>query len=289
MRLAALVLAAPLLALGPADAGAEDQGDTRCDTGPSCAELAKRYRTGDGVPENIALAMAYWRTSCDLGEQGSCDALQGVLENGLGNSLRTLKRRPAARADRREVPPVDGREAVVARGLKRAATVFETRCRGDEGDSCYQLATMLEAGTGVRADLSRAAEAYERACRLGIRHGCLEGGRLVATGGRHLEREPRRALKLLARACDSDLAEGCLIAGRLVEADDSKARAFYQRGCDGGAPLACAGLTYLDARAAEADSPSDRSRALELYDTACRQGHAAACRDAAELHELIEP
>ncbi len=284
-------LAWPLLLF--ALAGEAAAGERRCDSGESCAELAKRYRTGDGVQENIALAMAYWRTACDLGHQASCGELERVLEDGLGGALRTLKRRPAEKPDRREVPPIDAREEVVARGLKRAAAVFDTRCRGGEGDSCYQLGTMLEAGTGIRLELPRAADSYEKACRLGIRHGCLDGGRVLAGGGRRLERDPRRAFRLYAKACDHDLADGCERAGRFVEQGDGvprsedRARRYYRLGCDGGSTPACAGLTYLDARAAEAASLSDRSHALELYDQACRAGHAPACKDAAQLRLLL--
>jgi TPR repeat protein len=208
---------------------------------------------------------------------------------------------------------------VIARGLRSAAGTFDAHCRRGEADSCFQLANMLEAGTGIRRDVARAAKLYETACTGGVRHGCLEAGRLYDKGLPAADRDAPRAARLLRKACTSSLDDACVAyahmlevgdgvprdtqrarfhfsalcrdgnavachgAGRVAE-DPEEAVKLFERACDAGAGAACKSLA--DVVEAGKGTRRDAARALALYERACSAGDRSACHLAGLMHDL---
>jgi TPR repeat protein len=115
-------------------------------------------------------------------------------------------------------------------------------------------------------------------CANGDGTSCYRLGRAL------LNRDPAVSENDFATACDKDVADGCQWAGLLlgtgrfapaVPADQAKAVAFYQRGCDRGSADACfdLGSKYqLGLGVAK-----DEAKAAQLYAGACNAGNAMAC------------
>jgi hypothetical protein len=115
-------------------------------------------------------------------------------------------------------------------------------------------------------------------CDKGDGTSCYRYGRAI------LQRDPATAEARFATACDANVADGCQWAGLLlgtgrfapaVPADQPKAVAFYQRGCDRGSAAACfdLGSKYQFGQGVA----KDEAKAAHLYDGACSAGDDMAC------------
>ena len=89
-----------------------------------------------------------------------------------------------------------------------AARSFERACENGSADGCSNLGALYEAGVGVRASSSAAADLYERACAGGAALGCSNLGALYARG-KGVARDEREAQRLFSEACASGSAAGC--------------------------------------------------------------------------------
>lgn len=110
----------------------------------SCNNLADRYRTGNGVAMDLALAAVLFRKACDGGNAAGCANLGMMHYEGNG----------------------------VAQDDGRAAALSRKACDLGSGWGCNNLGESYQRGRGVAADPKRAATLFRRACDLGVSKGC---------------------------------------------------------------------------------------------------------------------
>jgi TPR repeat protein len=116
-------------------------------SGMACSSMAKAVLDGDGVAKDPARAkvlfsrsMALLQPECDRGNPRACGQAGWLLERGLGGD--------------QDVP--------------KAVLDYQAGCDGNDGASCYNLATVKRA-TG---DEGGAKGLFARACTLGLQEGC---------------------------------------------------------------------------------------------------------------------
>jgi TPR repeat protein len=119
------------------------------------------------------------------------------------------------------------------------ADVCEKRCASGDREGCFERGNSL-----VGHDDSAAAQAFERACDLGLPLGCAHAGRMFEFA-HGVAKDDAKAFVYYADACDGGAEVGCyneailLEAGRGTSRDLDQARALYGRVCSAGSPTAC--------------------------------------------------
>jgi TPR repeat protein len=91
--------------------------------------------------------------------------------------------------------------------MERAISNYTTAC-GTLPEHCFNLALVLENGTGTKPDLPQARELYVRACDAGDLGSCNNGG-LMLRNGKGGPRDAARAKELLKKACDGGVEVAC--------------------------------------------------------------------------------
>jgi len=116
-------------------------------SGMGCSSLAKAALEGDGVVKDPARAkvlfsrsMALLQPECERGNARACGQAGWLLERGLGGD----------------------------QDVQKAVLDYQAGCDGNDGPSCYNLATVRRA-TG---DGGGAKGLFARACTLGLQEGC---------------------------------------------------------------------------------------------------------------------
>src|SRR5437868_5690395 len=163
----------------------------------ACAELARRYRAGDGVARDLVKAVRAARDGCEAGELA---LYSGCTK--LGDLFRMRHEAARAAAQYRKACAADEKDACTALALEKgcssreacldfadlcsdhlsgydvlseaslARAPCEIACAGGIGEACDNLADMYQDGYGVPYDLVQAAELRRRACQLGDRDAC---------------------------------------------------------------------------------------------------------------------
>src|SRR5204863_59065 len=153
------------------------------DDARACAELARRYRAGDGVPRDLAKAVEAMQDGCEAGEPALCvEAGRAVLrgEGVKSDPARARELFSDACTQRPHAGCLDpsdlcsdylaGYEVLAEPSLARAPC--EKACNGGVGEACDNLSDMYQDGSGVPKDESQAAALRKRACSLGDRDAC---------------------------------------------------------------------------------------------------------------------
>ncbi len=155
------------------------------------------------------------RASCDEGEANGCLGLGGALRSGL----------------KAGTPSDDG---------KKAQAAFQKACDGGEATACTALGEMLYQGLGVAKSTDAAIPLLTKACDGGDPAGCNDLGLARSLRGDHAG-----AMKYFQMACNAKSQLGCLGMGTLykdgkgVAKDPAKAKALFQKACDGKVAAAC--------------------------------------------------
>lgn len=104
-----------------------------CETGEArgCVRIGFLYQSGRGVKQDDEKAGKFYQKACDAGELSGCNTLALLHQNS-------------------------GEHA-------KAAAIFEQACEKGFGLSCYNLAQIYEAGSGVAPDESKALNLYVKA------------------------------------------------------------------------------------------------------------------------------
>jgi hypothetical protein len=160
-----------------------------------------------------------WRSSLALGFIGCLLALWGKPATEAGSDANEPAAAPVADAAAFASGCQRG-DAVACNDLgvtalhsvpsdpRLAARSFERACENGSADGCSNLGALYEAGVGVRASSSDAADLYERACTGGAALGCSNLGALYARG-KGVVRDESEAQRLFSEACASGSAAGC--------------------------------------------------------------------------------
>jgi TPR repeat protein len=118
-------------------------------SGKGCFERGVMYTDAKGVRRNDAKARRFFLLGCLLDEPHSCSSLGFLYEYG---------------EYRAELSHPD---------YNRAQYYYRKACTLGDGGGCVLLGTLYEAGKGVEQNLTQADQLYEKACRQGVRYGCL--------------------------------------------------------------------------------------------------------------------
>jgi hypothetical protein len=152
--------------------------------GASCTALGHATENGNGLPQDLARARAYYEKACELNDPGGCSSLGHMLLDGLGG-------------------PVD-----IERG-----TQMITRCRSGkseaEGRACFRYAEMLLDGR-LPPDDALAYHYASTGCGANNAKACALQGRLLMQGRGTKHANTIDGAALLKRACDLGDAQACI-------------------------------------------------------------------------------
>ena len=272
----------------------------------ACAELARRYRAGDGVPRDPVKAVEAAQDGCEAGEPALCVEAGRAILRGEGVKPDPERARelfgdactPRAHAGCLDLALMLQNGTGVAQDPAAAAGLFDKACTGGDASACQLLGDARYAGIGVARDLKGAQAAFQRGCALQLFSSCTKLGDLF-----RVEREPERAAEQYRKACAAeekdactalalekpcagrdaclDLADLCsdYLAGYDVLAEPQLARGPCEKACTGGVGEACDNLAdmYQEGYGAPVDVP----HATALRKRACDLGD----RDACDVHE----
>ena len=110
----------------------------------ACFDLGERYRTANGVGEDLKQANELFDRACEGGFARSCSSLGISYLRGRG----------------------------VDKDSKRAISLFLKSCESGWVWGCHNLAGRYWIGDGVTKDLKQAEDYFQKACDAGLREGC---------------------------------------------------------------------------------------------------------------------
>jgi hypothetical protein len=153
------------------------------------------------------------------------------------------------------------------------ASMYTTACSPAHPRACVLLGMEYENGKGVSQDWGKAQELYEKACNKNDEYGCHALGRIyyLALG---VVKDVDRAIKLFKRACDAGMVASCSDIGYAYQYaldDPGQAVQWYITACDQGSAVGCANAAGLFSQAGMDD------QAVEYRQKACTAGDANSC------------
>lgn len=225
------------------ETGAVNVWRRACDAGhsASCGSFAYALDIGaGGVQQNRAAALRLAKRACDDGE--ACRQL-GYIELNSKTRHYDDSREIAKPLFEKACDNGDG-EGCWERGMlfsspqtietsERAAMWFDRACTLSFMQGCSFLAGIFERGELGSVDKPAAHDLYVQACEGGNTFACTDAARTHADPG------SMAAVALLQSACDRLSGRACGAAGKIYEAGSSgierdltRAKAFYERGCE---------------------------------------------------------
>jgi hypothetical protein len=194
--------------------------DTQCQAGNamSCDLAGIFYRWGNsgGVKQDLALARAYFKKSCEGGAARGCLDFGVSLEHGIGGATE----------------------------IDSAYSIYKKSCEDGEPIGCTWLGTLYENGSGVNANPEKAMKLYQQGCNGGHEVGCTFLGTLYERG-LGLPKDDARAVQLYERGCRGDNGQACSNlasrrdTGRGVMKDELEAYKLHVKGCEHGWGKSC--------------------------------------------------
>jgi TPR repeat protein len=187
---------------------------------------------GKALPPDLSRAQALFDRSCNLGWKLACNQKAGAPKEA------PVPATPTAQPHQ---------QRMTQRPTDRAP--LEESCQEGDTDACLGLASMLLDGVGGPRDAKRALGIYKTACDQQDQRGCSSLG-LAYLEGRGTKKDPAKAEKYLVESCNSNSAYACgalgeIYAARKSDADQSKARAAFDRACHKGDSRSCARFDEL--------------------------------------------
>lgn len=207
-----------------------------------------------------------------------------------------------------------------ARVWRSAAVLLKTHCDAGFQPACYEYGTYLFENKGFQADPRAAYPRWRTACDNGEYSSCTRLGALQLEGAPGMPRNTAQGTAQLERTCRSGHAEACHLLGlqqesrwtpdkveewfgdlcerghrgacwhlglryrngTLPAAGSQAIDAVMQKGCELRHPNAC----YDAGRSMATTEQPDWARVASLFDTACRHGDDAGCKELVSLHLL---
>ncbi|MCA9627115.1 MAG: sel1 repeat family protein [Myxococcales bacterium] len=248
----------------------------------SCWNTGRWYIEGRSVPKDESKGALMIQRGCSLGSPHACASYGGLLiggvgvkadverglgmyqklcDNGQGYYCHQLGSMYAT--DRKALPDIRlPAPKQVKRDVAKGVRVWEQGCALGSLWSCTLAADHYRDADGVKKDLTRAKELYERAC----------------DGGKSVQRDACTALGAMYEK------------GLGTSKDLARAADYYERGCPG---EQCQRLARNLAVGKEGFA-QDEARAMKLYANACKRGawggsEAPMCFDYGVLLERADP
>jgi TPR repeat protein len=262
-----------------------------------CGTLAEFYRLGFGITtgKDQIKATANYKKACDNGGLGWCQNYGERVAEGIG----IAKDRDAAIAalEKACLGSYMGSCGPGARFLidkeehARAKTLAVKGCADDDGDSCYRLGWLYEAGKGgVEKSAEEAVKQYEVSCKLDSPIGCNGLANMYAAGT-GIAKDPAKALELYKKACEGNakelFTESCTKWGKMVATGDGVAKDMksalkaYLRACEYRREDSCRYVPGINAEAG-----GKREDIIKTLDDACQAGFEEACHAYADVHTM---
>jgi uncharacterized protein len=272
------------------------------DDARACAELARRYRAGDGVERDLAKAAEALQDGCEAGEPALCVEAGRAVLRGEG-----VKPDPAlarelfgdACTQRTHAGCLDlalmlQNGTGVPRDRQAATVLFGKACAANDAIACQLHGDAYYIASGVERDVKVAERSYRRACALDLPSACTKVADLLRLAGdmahaqelykKSCAAEETDACTILAldKGCETresclDLADLCSdhLSGFSVLAEPALARVPCEKACQGGVGEACDNLAemYQDGSGV----PRDAAQAAALRKRACSLGDRDAC------------
>jgi TPR repeat protein len=207
-------------------------------------------------------------------------ALNGVEVQSNSDYLAALQSLPLGKPTSVRVSR-SGREITASLLPERAVPLYSRLCDAGDIEACGTIGYMLQSGSRVRADPSKAEHYLAKACDSGHTPSCVNLGNIYEDGPPDLRDGPR-ALRVQERACAEGLMAACINVARLIgtsrfglPVDQARATALYKRACleTDHAP-SCRAVAVL--ALSRLDNP-ERPRAHEFLQRACDLGDEKAC------------
>ena len=179
-------------------------------SGESCFRLGTLLSEGKQLTRSPIGAARSLAKACDLGSQGACGSLLGLLQS-------------------------DGE------------TVLQQPCNQGDATTCFMLGSMYALGQSVSRSPERAASLYQQSCGMGFVRACGMLGESHITGD-GVPRDMTKARQILERACTAGYGPACFNAGIIhregIETPKNLplAQALFRQGCDRGFQNACQAL-----------------------------------------------
>jgi TPR repeat protein len=223
-----------------------DAGNSRAQT-----YMGILYDNGQGVPQDDAQAVVWYRKAADQGDARAQTHLAAAYESGRG----------------------------VTRDLAQATELYRKAADQQHVAAEYTLGKMYAAGRGVPQDYAQAAEWFRKAADQGYAGAQFTLGYLYGEG-RGVPQDRGQALALYRKAADQGHAGAqtnlgaAYEAGDGVERDFAQAAEWYRKAADEGNAVAQYNLGKLYARGRGV--PQDYREAMAWYRKAAAQDHALA-------------
>jgi TPR repeat protein len=225
----------------------------QCDKGSpqSCAIAGYIFEKGEGVKDDLDLALKYYTKACDGRENEGCAGIGYVLSKRKDPSSTDIFRKSCERGSARGCSGI-GQQLRIKGDLVPAAKTFGRACGLGYKRACFYAGAML---SKLRQNPEEGFEFYQMACYGGDERGCLAAGAMEQDGvGTRANPGPGKALiergRLgLEKECDEKHYESCEVLGDFWMGQFTgnaptrdKARSYYDLACKGGSENACAEL-----------------------------------------------
>ncbi|MFL0669956.1 MAG: SEL1-like repeat protein [Erythrobacter sp.] len=235
---------------------------------PSSVKAAEQAATDAANRLDFAAVERFAKIACDGGSVDACYLLLQRYDGGL------------------HYLPNDPRPYRMGETqAQQAADTLQILCDRGKGQECAELARRLRRGVGSKLpkDTARSARLFQKACEMGSKSACSDGGKMYADG--ETTADANIAKLMLEKACQlggpsecESLADRYAKGTGLVQ-DDSAAARLYRLACDGSSTACLASGEFLiSGRGAARDITSG----LVLLNKACdglsgTQGVGRAC------------
>lgn len=162
----------------------------------ACVTLGAALNEGRLVPRDASEAGKDFGAACDLGIREACQSLVALVKQDT-------------------------------------ADLFQRPCDRGDGESCFLLASLYYAGSGVPKDRPRAVALFRRSCDNGWPRGCGGLGECYRAG-EGIEFDDARAIQYFEKACRAGIAASCYSVSLMYRnrSDVWLARERLQQACD---------------------------------------------------------
>jgi TPR repeat protein len=296
-----------LVSIGSAHSQIPDDLQKKADQGKAYAQemIGSMYEMGEGVPQDYAQAMEWYKKAADQGDAGAQNFLGGMYQKGEGvpkdsaQALQWYKKSADRGLDIAQESIGEMYETGEGVPQNYAQALEWYRKAGDQGNPVAQhkLGDMYLKGEGVERDPAQALQWYHKVADKGNAYAQFKIGHMYETGD-GVPQDYAQALEWYRKAAqeggtyltaggisDAENALGDMFfSGKGVTQDYGRAREWYKKAAWEGNTDAqdAIGKIYLLGKGV----PQDSDQSMQWYKNTADQGDAAAQDIMGEMYLL---
>ncbi len=227
---------------------------SKCNKGDAkaCGKIAENYFAGDnGYERNIDKSEQYFKLACKLGDQGYCNAANGIrkLDSGINDFLEYQNQKTTQQKNYKNI-------------------LYS--CNNGDYEACVDVAYGYNKGVyGLPKNINNSIYYAQMACDGGVYKGCqavkeitrgtyechkntLPNQAIKSANNFLMMNEGAKARKCYEVACNKDNAKGCKMLGDMYNYGNGAvynydtAKTYYIKGCNLGDINACEEYRKLD-------------------------------------------